>query len=108
MRPYSFKDREYQEKILSDTSTEVVIRKPSQVGLTEATLRLALATCAIRDHYTIIYTLPTTTLVSLMFSPRVDQVIAESPKLRAMISHESVDNKSLKEIGSSKLYMQGS
>lgn len=108
MQPFSFKNHEFQKKILSDTSQEVVVRKPSQVGLTEATMRLALATAAIRDYYTIIYTLPTSTLVTRMFSPRVDQVLTESPKLRALMNHESVDNTALKEIGTSKMYMQGS
>src|SRR5690625_3083414 len=59
--PFSFKDHEYQERILSDTSQDIVIKKCSQVGLTEASIRQALALRAIQPHYTLIYTLPTAT-----------------------------------------------
>ena len=105
--PYSFKDHEYQEKILSDVSREVVVRKCSQVGLTEGSIRLALAVCAIQPYYTCIYTLPTATFASNVMTTRVDPVITSSQYLSDLID-KSTDNASVKQLGDSFLYMKGS
>lgn len=105
--PFSFKDHEYQEKILSDASQDVVIKKCSQVGLTEASIRQALALCAIQPHYTLIYTLPTATFASNVMTTRVDPVIRTSSYLSDLIDR-STDNAGVKQLGDSFLYMKGS
>jgi hypothetical protein len=51
-RPFSFKGHEFQEAILSDKSPEKIIRKCSQVGLTELTFRETLAILRILDGTT--------------------------------------------------------
>lgn len=104
--PYSFVDHEYQEKILSDTSQEVVARKCSQVGMTEASVRFALALCGVTPHYSVIYTLPTATQATHIMQTRVDPIIKESPYLSDMIQ-TSLDNASVKQLGNSFLYMKG-
>lgn len=106
-QPYSFVDHEYQEKILSDVSQELVVRKPSQVGLTEASIRLSLAVCAIQQYYTCIYTLPTATFASNVMTTRVDPVINDSTYLSDLID-KATDNASVKQLGDSFLYMKGS
>lgn len=106
-RPYSFKDHEFQEKILGDSSREIVVRKCSQVGLTEGSIRMALALCAIQPFYNIIYTLPTATFASNLMTTRVDPTISESEFLSGLID-KSTDNASVKQLGNSFLYLKGS
>lgn len=104
---FSFKDHEYQEKILSDTSRDIVIRKCSQVGMTEATLRQALALCSIQPHFTLIYTLPTASFAANLMTTRVDPIITDSEFLSELIN-KATDNSSVKQLGDSFLYLRGS
>jgi len=105
--PFSFKDHEYQEKILRDESQEVVIIKPSQVGISELSCRLALALCAVLRGYTIAYTLPTAGFASTFMRTRVDPVIQGSSYLADLL-HTTTDNAEVKRIGDSYLYLKGS
>jgi hypothetical protein len=105
--PYSFKDHEYQERILRDTSKEVVIIKPSQVGISETSARLALALCAVVRGYTVAYTLPTAGFAATFMRTRIDPIIQGSPFLTSAI-HTTTDNAEVKRIGDSYLYLKGS
>lgn len=106
-RPYSFKNHEYQERILSDTSQEIVVRKCSQVGLTEATIRYALALCAMLPYFTLIMTLPSAGLATKIMKTRVDPVVADSDYLKALIN-TTTDNSEVKHFGAgSFLYLGG-
>lgn len=106
MEPYSFKDHEYQEVILSDTSREVVVRKCSQVGLSEATARLAVAMVNVVSPLTVIMTLPTATFAATFMKTRVDPIIQGSEEARENV-HRTNDNSSMKQFGDSYLYMKG-
>lgn len=107
-KAYSFKDHEFQEKILRDTSSEVIIRKCAQVGMSETTARLALAICSLVPHTTVIYTLPTAGFATIFMRSRIDSVIQDSPYLRASI-HGATDNSEVKSFsGNSYLYLKGS
>ena len=66
---FSFDRHEYQETILRDTSQEIVVIKCSQIGMTEASIRLALALCSVVQNYKLIYTLPTGTRVAVGHPP---------------------------------------
>ncbi|SPY08037.1 phage terminase large subunit family protein [Oligella urethralis] len=105
--PFSYQGHEYQETILRDTSQEVVVIKSSQMGITEISIRLALALCAVIPNYTLIYTLPTASFASNVMGTRVDPVITESETLKALVSTQ-INNNEIKQIGSSFLYMKGS
>lgn len=104
--PYSFKDHEYQEVVLRDTSQEVVVKKPSQVGLSETSARLALALCAVLRHYTVAYTLPTAGFAATFMRTRIDPIIQNSPYLAALI-HTATDNSEVKHLGDSFLFLKG-
>lgn len=104
---YSFIDHEYQERILRDESQEVVIRKCSQVGLSETSARMALGLCAVIPHYTVGYTLPTAGFATTFMRTRIDPVIQSSPYLSSMI-HTTTDNAEVKRLGDSFLYLKGS
>lgn len=103
---YSFTDHEYQIEVLKDGSREVVVRKCSQVGLSEISARMALALCAVTRGYTVAYTLPTAGFAATFMKTRVDPVIQGSPFLKDMLNGE-VDNTEVKKLGDSFLYLRG-
>ena len=104
--PFSFRDHEYQEAILKDQSPEKVVRKCSQVGLTELTFRETLAILRIIDGTTAIYTLPTSKLVEKIVKTRVDPIINDSEDLKFSLSND-VDSSEIKQFGRSFLYFNG-
>lgn len=103
---YSFKDHEYQLRILQSTAPEIVVRKCSQVGISEMSFRRALGLADIIDGFSTIYTLPTATFAADVCKTRIDPIIADSPRLKAKI-HKTLDNASIKQIGSSFIYIKG-
>lgn len=105
-RPFRFKNHEYQQRIMSDESQEVVIRKCSQVGISEMSIRMALGLVSLMDAYSVIYTFPTATFASTYVKTRVDPVIQGSRFLRRSISN-SVDSSEVKQVGDNFLYFKG-
>ena len=104
--PWSFVDHEYQIEIVNDIRRDVVIRKCSQVGISELSVRLALASLSIFPGHTVIYTLPTAKFAGKFAKSRVDPVIEFSPTL-SMQLFGAADSVELKRIGDSFLYLQG-
>lgn len=105
-QPYSFKDHEYQLKVLEDQSRITVVKKCSQVGLTELGIRRTLGLLDILPDIHAIYTLPTAKFAAMVVKTRFDPVIAGSPYLRSRLNPE-VDSVEMKQIGSSYLYIKG-
>src|SRR5574343_823786 len=103
---WSFADHEFQIGILSEAAAHVVVRKCSQVGLSEASVRLTLAVCYMRD-LTGIYVLPTKAFVQKFSPDRIDRVVDNSPTLSSHKSKEHY-NVGLKRIGDMSLYVVGS
>lgn len=103
---WSFADHEFQIGILSEAAPHVVVRKCSQVGLSEASVRLTLAVCYMRD-LTGIYVLPTKAFVQKFSPDRIDRVVENSPTLSTHKSKEHY-NVGLKRIGDMSLYVVGS
>jgi phage terminase large subunit GpA-like protein len=104
--PYSYEGHEYQETILSDTSVEVNVRKCSQVGVSEASARLALAAVSMLSPFTVAYTLPTAKFAGTFMKTRIDPIIDGSRLLKAAV-HKTTDNNEIKRFGDSYLYMRG-
>ena len=104
-KPYSYKNHEYQRRILDSTSREVVIRKCSQVGISEMSVRKALAMCGMIKDFTTIYTLPTASFAAILAKTRVNPVIQESPYLRE--ASNGTDSIEVKQFGTSFLYLKG-
>lgn len=105
-QPYSYIDHEYQERILSDTSQDVAIRKCSQVGLSECSARMALALTNVISPYTVAYTLPTAHFAGTFAKTRIDPVIEGSKTMRGAI-HKTSDNNEVKRFGDSFLFIRG-
>lgn len=105
-QPFSFVGREYQRRILQSEAPTIVVKKCSQVGLSELALRRALALMDIIDGFQAFYTLPTEVFAQKFAKARVDRVIETSPRLRSKLSKQ-VDSSSVKRIGNSFLYLTG-
>lgn len=103
---YSFKDHEYQATILADTSREVVTRKCSQIGMSEASSRFALALTAVNPYYTVIYTLPSATVAANFMKTRIDPIVLGSEFLNG-VRDRDLDNSEIKRFGDSYLYLKG-
>ena len=104
--PWTFADHEMQVSILGDNARHLLVRKCSQVGLSEIIVRMVLAMMGILPESHIIYTLQTAKFASNFARTRVDPVIAASRTLRELASR-TVDNTELKKIGTSFLYISG-
>jgi len=105
-KPFSFVGHEYQEKILSDPSQNIVILKSAQIGISEMSARLALGRAALISGFSTIYTLPAATTAQLFMKTRIDPVIRSSPYLSDLVSGD-VDNASVKRLGESYVYLKG-
>jgi hypothetical protein len=103
---FSLRGHEYQRAILNDTSPYVAIRKATQIGASELSIRLALAVCAKFFGINAVYVLPSIRFSQKFSMSRVDPVIAASPRLRAITS-SAVNSNELKQIGSSFLHFSG-
>lgn len=102
---YTYKNHEYQPFILDAAEPDWVIRKCSQVGITEMAIRMSLALCAMIRGFTIAYTLPTAKFSGTVMKTRVNPVVISSPPLRDLVA--DIDNTEVKQLGDSFLYMKG-
>lgn len=103
---YSFEDHEFQETIARDMQVEVIVRKCSQIGLSELSVRIALAFCNTMPAFTTIYTLPTSTFARKFAKTRIDPVIMTSPKLSERV-HKEMNSSEVKQFVDSFLYIGG-
>lgn len=105
-RPYSFENHEFQRDIVDSKHHNMVTIKPSQVGLTELSVREKLAFLAIEQDSVGLHLLPTRMEAQSAAKSRIDPVIESSPTLRSMLNAGS-DSASFKRIGTSQLFTGG-
>lgn len=105
-KPWSFKDHEFQLAIVNETTPHAVIQKPTQVGLTELSLRMALALCAIRQYFGLIYIFPSAQFAGEVSKTRIDPIIEDSDRLSDLMV-AGANAAMSKRIGTSTLYMGG-
>lgn len=105
-QPFSFEDHEYQERIISDPSRETNTQKCSQVGVSEAWARAALALVNVLNPYTVAYTLPTAKFAATFARTRIDPVIEGSSTMSANV-HRTNNNSEVKQFGDSFLFLKG-
>lgn len=84
-KKYSFKDHEFQEAIIDDTASAAVVVKPSQVGLSQATVHMVLGFLATNPNTTMLYGLQTLKFSQQFAKSRIDPVIRESPDIAEMM-----------------------
>lgn len=105
-KPFSYKDHEYQLKIVQDPSPEKITMKCSQIGLSELTFRETLAILRMLPGTTAIYTMPSSKQVEKIVKTRIDPIIAESDDLLSCISND-VNSSEVKQFGLSFFYFNG-
>jgi hypothetical protein len=105
-QPWSFKDHEMQIGICDASQGHVVVRKCSQIGLSEISVRISLALLSIYHGSTGIYTLPTASYARKFTKARFDPVITGSEYLKSQVPSGN-DSSELKQIGTSFLYLVG-
>lgn len=105
-QPFSFTDHEFQVQIVNDKSRRLVVRKASQIGMSEILVRKALAFLATTSNVACIYTLPSATFARIFAKGRIDPCIETSETLSALRVRGS-DSSEFKQIGSSFLYIRG-
>jgi len=103
---FSFKHHEYQKHIVNDPHSRKNVKKCSQVGLSELSVRITLGFLAISRSKRAIYTLPTSRFASKFSKDRFDPVIEESEFLSSL-RVRSADSAEMKRLGSCTLYMNG-
>lgn len=97
-RPFALRHHEYQEKILEEYSRpdiDLVIQKPSQVGVSEVIYRGMLAWSNLIPGFASAIIFPTRAMSNEVMATRVDNIINESNTLRTSISKD-VDSSSVK------------
>ncbi len=104
---YSFEGHEYQRYIMDHPATLKVVRKCSQVGLSEAALRLSAGLMGVMRNFTLIYVLPTASFAGVYGKTRLAPIISTSPVLKAAASDSGLDNQDVKQFGSNYLWMRG-
>lgn len=105
-KPWSFRDHEWQLGPLMSKRREQAIIKPSQVGASELSIRLALARVSVMKGYTLIYVLPSSHFARTFAKTRADAVINESPFLCNSVDKE-LNSSEVKRFGTSYLYFKG-
>lgn len=106
-RNFSFKGHEYQETILNDPARVKYIKKCSQIGISELSVRKVLAFTQLYPGVTALYALPTATFAQTFAKTRVDVVIDSSPELTNSI-FPGVDSTSVKRfLNDSFIYFKG-
>lgn len=105
-KPWSFKDHEWQLGPLLSTKREQALLKPSQVGASELSIRLALARVSIMRGYTLLYVLPSSSFARVFARTRCDAVIGESPFLQNSVDRD-LNSSDVKRFGTSYIYFRG-
>lgn len=105
-RQISFVKREYQQRILQSDARIVVVKKCSQVGISELMIMRNLALMNLREPFNIIHALPTATFAQKVMKTRIDPLVRGSDYLMSRLN-KNLDNASVKQIGHSFLYVNG-
>lgn len=105
-QPFSFDGHEFQRRLADEDSREVVVKKCSQVGITEFAIRRTLAVMDILPDIHVIYTLPTSNFAKMVTKTRINPIIEASDYLRGRVNM-SIDSTDTKQLGSSYLYIKG-
>ncbi len=106
-KPYSYGGHEYQETILRDGARVKSVRKPSQVGISELSIRRALAFVLRNPGVTMMYVLPTATFSQTFAKTRFDVVVDESPDVSTQ-RHKGTDSSSVKRfLNNSFVFFKG-
>jgi hypothetical protein len=99
-KPFSFLHHEYQQFITNlieqNPGSTFVVKKPSQIGLSELFNRLILARMALRSGEGVLVSFPSKIFAQEVIKTRITNIITASPHLRDL-SDPHVDSASVKQ-----------
>lgn len=106
--PWSWKDHDFQKEIFSwgDEVRDIFTKKVAQVGLSEGSIRDAIAFVCMHKNIKTAYVLPTSGFAYEFSLTRIKPAIDNSPLIRSMLSAE-VSNLTVRQLGTSYLIMRG-
>jgi hypothetical protein len=106
---FSFKDHEFQERILNDPSQELVIIKSAQMGVSEMSLRMAVGMVMMMpDSFSAGYVFPTAGFATQYSKTRFNPIVQNSPLLRSSINSDDLDSADVKTFGLGRqMYFKG-
>jgi hypothetical protein len=108
-RKFSVKNHEFQSRIMNDPSQELVIIKSAQLGISEMSMRMALALIMTTPGGMAIgYVFPTMGFSQQYMRTRLEPIISSSPALRSASTSEDLDSAAVKTFGPNRqLYAKG-
>ena len=108
-KPFTYQDHEFQARIMDDPSQEIVIIKSAQLGISEMSLRMALAlVMTMPDSFSVGYVFPTAGFSHQYSKTRFNPIVQGSPVLRSAISSEDLDSADVKTFGLGRqIYFKG-
>lgn len=106
-RPFSFDGYEFQRAIADDMHPDLVVRKCSQVGLTEVQLRKYLAMLTRNKAVSGIFTLPTEKMFSNVSKTRLRPLLDQDAIFNPPMESKPVRSTGLIQIGDSFGYVTG-
>lgn len=107
-RSFTTKDREYQDAILNDMAVDLVVKKPSQVGMTEVQVRKMLAFLTRNRGTTGIFSFPNDVMFKRNSKTRIRPLISSTPVFNASaFDDKPTRSMDLYEIAGSFLYVTG-
>lgn len=105
-KPFSFHKHEYQRALLDDTHNKKIVKKCSQIGVSELNLARALAFTNLNQGIKLSYVLPSAKFAQKFSKMRLDPLIQASPNIKVRLEKGS-DSSELKQFGDSFLMNQG-
>lgn len=101
--PLEFSDHRFLIQPFSDLHPDQVIKKSAQVGFSVTAI---LKSLWLAKYYglNIIYALPTNDIIKGFVQPKVDTLIDSNPKIRKLVTTDSV---SLKQVGERFIHFKG-
>lgn len=106
MKAFSFQHHEFMLGILACRKPHIAVSKPTQCGLSELAVRVALALAAKLQNIHIIYVMPSSKRASGFASSRIYPIIEAAPRLKSLLSSKVASNE-LIQLGSSFLHLSG-
>lgn len=108
-RRWSWDKHEFQLRIADEQATEIVVAKAAQLGVSELSLRMALAWMMMMPApFSVAYTFPTASFASQYSRTRFDPIVQSSPAARAAMASADMDNSEIKSFGPERtLYFKG-
>ncbi len=105
-KAFTFDRHEYQKTLLDDTHNKKVVKKCSQIGVSEVNLARALAFINLYQGTKLSYVLPSAKFAQKFIKMRLDPLVASSANIKARLEKGS-DSSELKQFGDSFLMSQG-